>query len=45
MEIRRGEFDYDELIRMAEDKIEEIKDLYKSADLPDRPDREQANAT
>jgi len=45
MEIRRGEFDYDTLISMAEEMIAAIGDLYKAADLPDRPDTDRANAT
>lgn len=45
MQIRRGEFDYDELINMAEAKIERIAELYKAAELPDQPDRDKANAT
>jgi hypothetical protein len=45
MKIRRGEFDYDELIKMAEEKIANIAELYKTADLPDQPDWEKANST
>lgn len=43
MKIRRGEFEYKELIEMAEEKILTIADLYKEADLPEKPDREKAN--
>ena len=45
MQIRRGEFEYDDLIAMAEEKIENIGDLYATADLPETPDREKANLT
>ena len=38
MQIRRGEFDYDELINRAEAKIETILQLYETADLRDLPD-------
>ncbi|MFT5108664.1 MAG: hypothetical protein ACI9UA_004308 [Pseudoalteromonas tetraodonis] len=45
MTIRRGEFEYDDLIEMAEEKIEKIAGLYQTADLPEKPDRNQANTT
>jgi len=45
MKIRRGELDYEELIKMAEEKIDRIKSLYETADLPDEPDRSKANQT
>ena len=45
MKIRRGEFEYDQLIGMAEEKIEAIAELYQKADLPEKPDREHANST
>ncbi|MGI9243177.1 MAG: nucleotidyltransferase, partial [Verrucomicrobiales bacterium] len=45
MKIRRGEFEYDTLISMAEEKISTIRDLYLTADLPDAPDRDKAEAT
>ncbi len=38
MQIRSGEFDYDELIARADVRIEEIHALYEKADLPDEPD-------
>ena len=38
MKIRDGQFDYDELITMAEARIEEIGALYDASDLPDEPD-------
>ena len=43
MKIRRGEFDYEELIQMAEEKIATITELFKKSDLPEKPDREKAN--
>jgi len=38
MQIRRGEFDYDELIDRAESRIEEIHCLYEKSELRDEPD-------
>lgn len=40
MRIRRGEFEYDDLIAQADEKIERIDALFASADLPERPDRD-----
>ena len=45
MRIRRGEFEYDHLIEMAEEKIQTIAQLYATADLPEQPDRHKANET
>jgi len=41
MGIRRGEYAYEELIAMAEEKIESIKEAFARSDLPDEPDREE----
>ena len=38
MQIRRGEFEYDELITQAETKIESINELYEKSTLRDEPD-------
>lgn len=43
LKIRSGEFDYDELVKWAEDKIDNIKRLFERSDLPERPDTEKAN--
>lgn len=40
MRIRRGEFEYEELIARAEEKIERIEALFAAADLREEPDRE-----
>jgi uncharacterized protein len=42
LRIRKGEFEYDELIEMAEDKMKKIEGLYAVSDLPDRPDVQKA---
>lgn len=38
LKIRNGEFEFDDLMRMVEDKMEHIKMAYKKSALPDRPD-------
>ena len=40
MRIRKGEFAYDDLISMADEKIETIQEAFAASDLPDTPDRE-----
>ena len=44
MQIRRGDFEYDDLIAQAEEKIARIETLFEVADLPDEPDREALEA-
>jgi len=41
MQIRKGDFDYDELINRAEDKILTIGEAFAKSDLPDAPDLEK----
>ena len=38
LRIRGGEFIYDDLLKQAEEKIHDIDELFKKADLPDVPD-------
>jgi hypothetical protein len=38
LKIRKGDFDYDELIRLAEIKIKKIDELFEVSDLPEEPD-------
>lgn len=38
LRIRAGNFDYDELIKLAELKINKIEELFKISDLPEDPD-------
>ncbi|MCB1232224.1 MAG: nucleotidyltransferase domain-containing protein [Verrucomicrobiae bacterium] len=40
MQIRRGDFEYEELIAKAEEKIEHIEALFATCDLPEEPDRD-----
>lgn len=44
MRIRRGEFEYDDLITKAEVIIERIEQLFAESDLPEEPDREALEA-
>lgn len=39
LKIRRGEFEYDELIERAEQKMAEIEVAYQHSPLPDQPDQ------
>ena len=39
LRIRAGEFEYQELIARAEEKVARIKELYAASDLPEMPDR------
>jgi predicted nucleic acid-binding OB-fold protein len=41
MQIRRGEFEYDDLISQAEEKIERINAAFEKSDLRDEPDTEE----
>ncbi|MES2702152.1 MAG: nucleotidyltransferase domain-containing protein [Bacteroidota bacterium] len=43
LKIRAGEFAYDDLLRMADEKLALIDDLYAKCNLPDEPDEEAAN--
>lgn len=42
MKIRSGYYSYEDLITMAEEKLDQIRQLYASADLPDEPDKDYA---
>lgn len=37
LKIRAGEFDYEELLKWAEDKIERVEKSFETADLPETP--------
>lgn len=43
LRVRRGDFSYEELLQMAEDKIARIDDLYHHSALPEKPDFETVN--
>lgn len=38
LKVRAGEFSYEELLTLAEERIGLINDLFMNADLPDEPD-------
>ena len=38
LEVRSGKFEYDDLVQIAEEKIEKISDLYQISDLQEMPD-------
>ena len=42
-QVRMGEFQYDDLVRIAEEKIAEINELFETCELPDTPDFDKAN--
>lgn len=45
LKIRGGEFEFDDLMLMVEEKMAEIAELYRASTLPDRPDVSKAEAT
>jgi hypothetical protein len=42
LSIRNGEFEFDDLMKMVEEKMEGIKYLYEKADLPEKPELQKA---
>jgi hypothetical protein len=42
LNIRKGELEYDDLVKIADDKIANIHLLFEKSDLPDAPDRKRA---
>lgn len=43
LEIKSGKFQYDELVKMAEGKLQEIESIYRNCYLPEAPDSEKGN--
>ncbi len=41
LKIRNGEFEFDDLMKMVEEKMEQIKNIYSKSSLPDKPDIHQ----
>lgn len=41
-QVRRGEFQYDDLVQMAEEKIARINEFFENCDLPETPNLEKA---
>jgi predicted nucleotidyltransferase len=44
LRIRNGEFEYNDLLKMAEEKLVNIETLYSKSDLPEQPDGIKAEA-
>lgn len=44
LKVRRGEYQYEDLVKMAEDKIDCVNGLYQSCNLPEKPEAEKINA-
>jgi hypothetical protein len=45
LRIKAGEFEYEELVQMAEDRIRTMEEMYEKSALPEVPDFEKANQT
>ncbi|MFN7115857.1 MAG: DNA polymerase beta superfamily protein [Saprospiraceae bacterium] len=43
LDIRRGEFEYEQLLHWAEEKIQQIEILYQNSTLPEQPDLQRIN--
>jgi len=43
LQIRNGDFEYDDLLQQAEEKVLRIKTVYEKCDLPEKPDWEEIN--
>lgn len=43
LQIKSGHFTYEELLQMAEDKLESINEIYAHSDLPEQPDMTKIN--
>ena len=43
LRIKKGAFQYDELVAIADTKIASINDAYERSDLPDQPDIDELN--
>lgn len=44
LKIRSGEFEFDYLMEMVEDKMDHVKTAYEKSALPDQPDRNKAES-
>ena len=44
LQVRAGEFDYDELVARAEEKLTEVRQAFERCSLPDEPNRYTVNA-
>ena len=44
LQVRAGEFDYETLVKLAEEKLEIVRQAFETSPLPDEPDRDAAIA-
>jgi hypothetical protein len=44
LKIRSGTFEFDELMKMVEDKMECVRETYEESALPDQPERNKAES-
>jgi len=44
LKVKSGAFEYDDLLKMVEDKLDKMDDLYARSGLPDMPDEAKAEA-
>ena len=44
LQVRAGEFDYDTLVGLAEEKLAEVRQAFEKSPLPAEPDRDAVNA-
>ncbi|GAC1306567.1 MAG: hypothetical protein NVSMB24_17080 [Mucilaginibacter sp.] len=42
LKIRSGDFEFDTLMQMVDEKMDRIRDIYAKSDLPDQPDAKKA---
>ena len=43
LQIKSGHFEYEELLKMAEERIQRMKESYAQSDLPESPDIKMLN--
>jgi len=41
LQVKNGEFEYEDLLNMAEERLEQVKKAYSKSNLPDEPNRNQ----
>lgn len=44
LKIRNGTFEFDELMKMVEDKMERVREAYEKSELPDQPECDKAES-
>ena len=41
--MRKGDFEYEELVARAEEQLQRVEEAFRLCELPERPDSERAN--